>query len=432
MTQCVGSDGDRAEKDLHDSLIHDWNHIDQQHPQKHISLDDETLRDGLQSPSVMNPRIDQKIELLHLMADLGIDTANIGLPGAGPHVVEHTERLAREIASAKLAIGANCAARTVVADLKPIVEIVQRTGVPIVAATFLGSSPIRRYVEDWDIDRLVRCTEESVTFAVKNGLEVMFVTEDTTRADPATLRTLYAAAIRCGARRLVVCDTVGHATPAGVRALVKFIRGVVAECRAEVKIDWHGHNDRGLALTNALTAIVAGADQVHGCGLGIGERCGNTSMDQLLVNLHLLGWRRGRSLKKLPDYCRLVSKACGVPIPHNYPVVGTDAFETGTGVHAAAVIKAYRKNDPWLANRVYSGVPADEFGLEQKILVGPMSGKSNVIWVLEKLGLPKTDEVVDRVFAAAKRSRRNLTDEEVRSIAEDRQFVDEWSHFAIG
>jgi 2-isopropylmalate synthase len=431
MTQRVAEHAGDGGGDPHEALIYDWNLKDQQHPRKHVSVNDETLRDGLQSPSVTNPRIDEKIQILHLMAELGVDTANIGLPGAGPHVVEHTERLAREIAAAKLAVRPNCAARTVIADIRPIVEIVERTGVPILAATFLGSSPIRRYVEDWDLARLLRHTEESVSFAVKHGLEVMFVTEDTTRADPDTLKQIYAAAIACGARRVVVCDTVGHATPAGVRALIKFVLGIVAESGVDVKVDWHGHNDRGLALTNALTAIVAGADQVHGCGLGIGERCGNTSMDQLLVNLHLLGWRRGRSLTRLPEYCRAVSKACRVPIPHNYPVVGTDAFETGTGVHAAAVIKAIKKQDPWLANRVYSGVPADEFGLEQKILVGPMSGKSNVIWALEKLGIAVADEVVERVFAAAKRSRRNLTDDEIRDIAEHRQFIDEWSHFGV-
>jgi 2-isopropylmalate synthase len=426
----IGTGGDGADE-LHRSLIHDWNLKEQQHPQKHVTLDDETLRDGLQSPSIFNPRIDDKLRVLHLMAELGIDTANIGLPGAGPHVAADTERLAREIAEAKLPIRANCAARTVVADIQPIVDIVERTGVPIDAATFIGSSPIRRYVEDWDIERLVRLTADAVTFAVKHGLEVMYVTEDTTRADPETLRRLYSTAISCGARRIVVCDTVGHATPAGVRALIKFVRGVVSESGADVKIDWHGHNDRGLALTNALTAVVSGADQIHGCALGIGERCGNTSMDQLLVNLHLLGWRRTRSLKKLPEYCRTVSEVCGVPIPHNYPVVGTDAFETATGVHAAAVIKAYRKGDSWLANRVYSGVPADEFGLDQKIRVGPMSGKSNVVWVLEKLGIARTEDNVERVYQAAKRSRRNLTEEEIRHIVEERQYIDEWSFFEM-
>jgi isopropylmalate/homocitrate/citramalate synthase len=424
MTQRVEPEA----RDPHAGLIYDWNEHEQIRPSKPITLDDETLRDGLQSPSVCSPLIDDKIKLLHLMDELGIETADIGLPGAGPHVVEHTTRLAEEIARSKLKIRANCAARTSLADVQPVIDISQKTGVPIDCATFLGSSPIRRYTEDWELDRLLRLTEESVSYVVKHGLTSWYVTEDTTRADPETLGPLFRCAIRSGSRRLVICDTVGHATPAGVRSLIKFVRGIITESGEDVKIDWHGHNDRGLALTNALTAIVAGADQVHGCGLGIGERCGNTAMDQLLVNLKLLGWREG-SLRKLPEYCRAVAGACRVPIPPNYPVIGTDAFETGTGVHAAAVIKAYRKGDTWLANRVYSGVPADEFGLEQRIRVGPMSGKSNVVWALEKLKIAVTDEKVNRVFQAAKRSRRNLTDDEIRHVAEDVQFIDEFQHF---
>jgi 2-isopropylmalate synthase len=425
MTQGVKTQGDP-----HAGLIYDWNQIDQRRPQKPVTLDDETLRDGLQSPSCYNPRIEEKIRLLHLMEDLGIETANIGLPGAGPHVVEHTQRLAQEIASARMRLRPNCAARTLAADVQPCVDISQRTGVPISVATFLGSSPIRRYTEEWNLERLQRLTEEAVTFVVKSGLESWYVTEDTTRADPDTLRALFTTAIRCGAKRLIICDTVGHATPAGVRALFKWVRGLLAEIDApHVKLDWHGHNDRGLGLTNALTAMVAGADQVHGCGLGIGERCGNTSMDQLLVNLKLLGWREG-SLKKLPEYCQAVADACRIAIPPNYPAVGSDAFETGTGVHAAAVIKAMRKGDTWLANRVYSGVPADELGLAQKIRVGPMSGKSNVIFALEKLGLPQDEATVNRVFQAAKRAPRNLTDDEIRHAAAETPFVDEWQHFA--
>ncbi|MHC4832025.1 MAG: LeuA family protein [Planctomycetota bacterium] len=400
-------------------LIHDWNLVDATRPARPFTLNDETLRDGLQSPSVTSPTLDQKVEILHLMAKLGIERVNLGLPGAGPHVVEHVERLAREIVENKLPLKANCAARTVIADIQPIVEISQRTGLEIEAATFLGSSPIRRYTEDWDRDRLLRCTEEAVTYAVKNGCPAMYVTEDTTRTDPDTVKSLYRAAIGFGATRLVVCDTVGHATPSGVRALIRFVRGIVDEQGEPVKIDWHGHNDRGLGLTNALSAITSGADSIHGCGLGIGERCGNTSMDQLLINLKLLGWWEG-DLSHLADYCDKISRYTETQIPKNYPAVGSDAFETGTGVHAAAVIKALNKGEAWLANRIYSGVPADELGLEQKIVCGPMSGKSNVRFVLDRLGLPGDEATVERVFQAAKGS---------RATAEPA--VDEWQHFGI-
>jgi 2-isopropylmalate synthase len=413
-------------------LIYDWNVVETEVPTQRIQLNDETLRDGLQSPSVTSPTIDEKVEIVHLIAALGIDALNIGLPGAGPAVAADTERLALEIAQQKLDLYPNCAARTVIADIQPIVEISQKAGIPIEAATFLGSSPIRRYAESWDLDKLLRCTEEAVRFAVSNNLPSMYVTEDTTRADPETVRKLYTTAIECGARRVVVCDTVGHATPDGVRALVRFIRGVVADTGEDVQVDWHGHNDRGLGLVNALAAIEAGADRVHGTALGIGERCGNSAMDQLLVNLHLLGWREANDLTGLPTYCEAVSRTCHVPIPKNYPVVGVDAFETGTGVHAAAVIKAYKKGDAWLANRVYSGVPSDLVGRDQGIVVGPMCGRSNVLWVLEKVGLEADAETVDRVFEAAKRSRRNLTTEEVHAIATGADTpVDGWQHFQV-
>jgi 2-isopropylmalate synthase len=396
-------------------LIYDWNAVDAVPSTHPVMLDDETLRDGLQSPSVRTPSIEQKIGILHLIDELGIDTADIGLPGAGPHVVRDVERLAREIVTARLKVRANCAARTVVADIAPIADVAQRTGLAIEACTFIGSSPIRQYAEDWTLERLCRLTEEAVTFAVKQGLPVMYVTEDTTRADPDSLRALYSTAIRAGASRVCIADTVGHATPAGARAVVRFVQSIVDECGGGVGIDWHGHRDRDVAIENCLAAMDAGATRLHGAAIGLGERVGNTPMDMLLVNLTLMG-RRTSDLTKLVAYCRAVSEATGVPIPANYPVVGRDAFRTATGVHAAAVIKAHRKNDPDLVDAVYSGVPAGLVGREQEIEVGPMSGRSNVIYWLERRGLSATDEVVDRIFTKAKASSGVLTESEIRAL----------------
>lgn len=399
-------------------LIYDWNLIDEAasaKPPQTIELNDETLRDGLQSPSVLSPPIENKVELLHLMAALGINAVNIGLPGAGPHVQKQVTRLAREIVDQRLALAPNCAARTLEADIQPIVAISQEVGIPIEAATFIGSSPIRQYAENWELERLVRHTANAVSFTVKNGLPNMFVTEDTIRARPETIRTLYTTAIECGARRVVITDTVGHATPSGVSALVSFMKEVVADTGEDVKIDWHGHRDRGLSMPNSLAALRAGVDRVHACALGIGERCGNTPMDILLVNLKLLGWI-DNDLSRIADYCHLVSEATGVAIPPNYPIVGHDAFRTGTGVHAAAVIKALNKHDDWLADRVYSGVPAGEFGLKQTIEVGPMSGLSNVQYWLSSRGYPVEDELVRVVFDKAKASNRVLEDEEIEQL----------------
>lgn len=395
-----------------ESLIYDWNKIGAPTKPARVMFDDETLRDGLQSPSVRTPTIAQKIKILHLIDDLGIDTADIGLPGAGPRVAQDVERLAREIVGAKLSVRANCAARTTINDIRPIAEITQRTGLPIEVGAFIGSSPIRQYTEGWSLDWLLKSTEEAIRFAVSEGLEVLYVTEDTTRADPETLRQLYTCAIHAGARRICLADTVGHATPWGASAVVRFAGQVIKDSGAEVGIDWHGHRDRDLAIINSIAALEAGATRVHAAALGIGERVGNTPMDLLLVNLVVMGFIE-RDLTPLMAYCETVSEACGVPIPDNYPVVGKDAFRTATGVHAAAVVKAWRKGDRELMDAVYSAIPASLVGRKQQIEVGPMSGKSNVVFWLEQHGIPLSDPVVDRVFARAKSSTTVLTEAEI-------------------
>jgi isopropylmalate/homocitrate/citramalate synthase len=399
-------------------LIYDWNknHPPGLKPPGPVLINDETLRDGLQSPSVRDPSIAEKIEILHLMEVLGIHSLDLGLPGAGTRAVEAVTALAREIAAHKMKIRANCAARTHENDIRPIAEIVQQTGLPIEAATFIGSSPIRRFTEGWTDDFLLHTTEKAVKYAVSLGLDVMYVTEDTSRCDPETVKRLYATAINCGARAICICDTAGHATPMGALALVRFvIAEVVKPSGEQIRVDWHGHSDRGLAIANSMAAIIAGANCVHGCAIGLGERVGNTQVDQMLVNLKLMGiapWDE-QDLTKLKQYCQAVSRATGVPIPANYPVVGDDAFRTATGVHASAIIKAYHKDDVVLANTVYSGVPSHVFGLEQIIDIGPMSGKSNVLWWLERHGIPVSDRVVERIYQRAKQSDHTLSEAEI-------------------
>lgn len=401
-------------------LIHDWNAapgVPDPAALRGVQLNDETLRDGLQSPSVHDPDVEDKVALLRLMAEMGIAAADIGLPGAGPRVVRDVEALARTIVDEGLPIEPNCAARTVRADVEPIAEVSQRVGVAIEAACFIGSSPIRQYAEGWTLDRMLRATEEAVSFAVAEGLPVMYVTEDTTRARPEVLKRLYGTAIDCGARRICLADTVGHATPDGTRALVRWIREeVVAPSGEEVKVDWHGHRDRGLALANCLAAAEAGADRIHGTALGIGERCGNAEMDLLLVNFKLMGLLDA-DLSRLGEYVRLAASACRVPLAYNWPVFGEDAFRTATGVHAAAIVKAEAKGDAWLADRIYSGVPAGIFGMRQRIEISPMSGLSNVRHWLREHGYDPDDErLCHHVFEAAKRGDHTLSEEEARAL----------------
>ena len=405
-----------------DHLIYDWSVHGGPGPTRPAAamLDDETLRDGLQSPSVIDPSLDVKVRLLHLMDRLGIETADVGLPGSGPRQREAVEALCREIADNDLRIRANCAARTMIVDIQPIADVVQKTGVPIEACVFIGSSPIRQYAEEWELSRILRFTREAVEFAVGEGLEVMYVTEDTIRAAPDDLRQLFEAAIQAGASRLCLCDTVGAAVPWAVGNLVSWTRSVLEELGVSdrVGIDWHGHRDRGLDLANTLAALEAGATRVHGTALGVGERVGNTPIEQLLVNLRLLGWRDD-DLSVLPEYVETVAEAVGVPIPVNAPIVGRDAFRTATGVHAAAVIKAKKKGADWLADRIYSGVPASWIGREQEIVIGHMSGASNVVFWLQSRGLPSELEVVQAVLARAKKSEELLTEEEVMEVVRE-------------
>jgi len=398
-----------------DALIYDWNRDARaaKADYRAVQLDDETLRDGLQGPSVRNPPLEVKKRLLQLMDQLGINSADIGLPGASDRARSEIVALARETTKLKT-LKPNMALRTHPADVKGAIQAAQESGVAIEACAFIGSSPIRRFAEDWSLDTMLRNVEESVAALASAGLPVMFVTEDTTRADPETLVKLYDVAIGAGAGRICASDTVGHATPEGVRNLLTFLRKDVIRGR-KITLDYHGHNDRGLGTINALAATAV-ADRVHGCALGIGERVGNTSMDQLLINLQLWGLI-DRDLSPLVEYVALVSEHCGVPIPANYPALGSDAFRTGTGVHAAAVIKALRKGDRALADRVYSGVPASVLGLEQRIEVGPMSGESNVVFWLETHGYEVTKERIARIFDRAKQSDRLLTQDELDALA---------------
>src|SRR5437660_235217 len=399
-------------------LIYDWNTVEPpDRPSGPVAVHDETLRDGIQGPSVRDPDIDDKLRFLHLADELGVGSIDLGLPGSGPRAVADVERLAQEIRDQRMRIKPLCAARTLEVDIRPVVEISQRVGIPIEVATFIGSSPIRQYAEGWTIEHMVDNTRKAVRFAHQQQLPVLYVTEDTTRAQPQTLRRLFGTAIEEGAQRVAVCDTVGHSTPDGARAVVSYVRRMLDEIDPEVGLDWHGHSDRGFGLVNGIVAAVAGADRIHGCALGLGERVGNTHLDLLLVNFRLLGWI-DTDLSKLREMGEVVAEGTGMAIPANYPVLGRDAFRTATGVHAAAVIKAKRKGDDWLANRVYSGVPAELFGCEQVIEIGPMSGESNVVYWLEEHGIEARPDLVQTIINAAKQGDGLLSEAEILHIVQ--------------
>lgn len=405
---------DAKQERSHDELIYDWNELGRRGrliPQA-FTFFDETLRDGLQNPSVTDPTIEAKLELIHLMEKIGVHAADIGLPGSSKRAFDDVLRMCREITDNKLKLEVACAGRTVVSDITPMIEISQRAGIPVEVYAFIGSSPIRQLAEDWELETIVKRSAEAIDVAVKAGLPVAYVTEDTTRSRPEVLATLFKVAVDHGASRICLCDTVGHSTPDGVRNLVRFTRSVLDGMGAKVGIDWHGHNDRGLALVNAIYALECGADRVHGTALGIGERVGNAAMELILLNLKLLGQLEEQDLTHLLQYCNKAAEAVGWQVPINYPLVGADAFRTATGVHASAIIKAQQKGDAWLADRIYSGVPAGMFGREQEICIGYMSGASNVNYWLRQRKIEPSKELVDAILARAKETQHNLSDDD--------------------
>jgi 2-isopropylmalate synthase len=401
-------------------LIYDWNSIEKVapiSPRRRVQFLDETLRDGIQSPSVVDPAIEDKLRLVELANELGIDTTDIGLPGAGKRAVEDVTTIARHIKDNRLRIKPCCAARTHQNDVQAVIDISQKVGIEIEVMCFIGSSPIRQYAEDWDLARLLQLSADAIDLGRRYNLPVSYVTEDTTRSRPQVLTRLFSNAVEHGAHRLTICDTVGHATPDGIRNLLKFTRNVLEGVgRPEVGIDWHGHNDRGLGVVNSVFAIEYGADRIHGTALGVGERVGNAALDQILLNMKLLGELPDHDLTKLVEWCQTASRATQVAIHPQYPLAGSDAFRTATGVHAAAIIKAEKKGDAWLADRIYSGVPAGMFGKEQAIEIGHYSGESNVVYWLKKRGYEPTKELVAAVLGAAKSGNRVLDDAEIVAV----------------
>lgn len=403
-------------------IIHDWNLEGPSPPSiGAVHLHDETLRDGLQSPSVRNPDLEQKVRILRLLHDVGVQSASLGLPGASPQTQREIVSLLQLMHAEGLRPSPAVAARTHPHDLDATLEVGQKAGLPFEVMMFLGCSPIRMMTERWDEATLESLTRQAVRRTLQGGLTATFVTEDTTRSRPETLRRLFTAAIEEGATGLILCDTVGHATPSGVQHLVTWTDTLLKElgARDRVTIDWHGHDDRGLALVNGLAAANAGADRVHATVMGIGERVGNTPLDLMLVNLKMYGAYDG-DLAALNPLVQAVSDACQVPIPVGYPVFGADAFRTGTGVHAAAIRKALQQDDPWLAHRVYSAVPANWVGRSQEIEISYMSGASNIRFWLDRHGYPSdAPHLIQAILDLAKRAKRRLADAEIHAVVEE-------------
>ena len=379
-------------------------------------LFDETLRDGLQAPHIRNPTLEQKLAIVDHMARSGIRSADLGFPGSDAAATRECTEVARHIAAAGLDLKPGFAGRTHPADINAICEVGQQAGVAVEAYVFIGVSPIRQYVEDWDLELIRGAIRKSAAECRREDVEFVLVLEDAVRCTPQVLRSVYDVAMETGTRRLTLCDTVGAAVPSGTEALIRWTQRYFAERDHPMALEWHGHNDRGLALVNSLTALSLGCARVHGTVLGIGERAGNASLDQLVVNRHLDG-DHSYDLAALREYCEYAAPVLGVDIPQNYPAMGRDVFKTSAGVHASAILKAHEKGSTALKDSVYAGVPAGLLGREQEILIDAASGANNVKYWLTLHGHPTDDAtLIKRVLERAKAGRAPLTDEEIGQI----------------
>jgi 2-isopropylmalate synthase len=397
-----------------------WNNLRIEAPLQKLpysgTIFDETLRDGLQAPYVHAITPEQKLSIVDHMVRCGVRSADLGFPGSGPAAQRECAKIAKYIVANGYPLQQAYAGRTHPADIHAICEIAQEAGVGVDAYIFIGVSPIRQYVEDWNIALIQSNIRKSVAECEREGVEFVLVLEDTVRCTPEVLERVYDVAIDTGVRRVTLCDTVGAALPSGTASLIHWSNYYFSYHGHPVTFEWHGHNDRGLALINSLTALALGCDRVHGTILGVGERAGNAALDQLMINTHLD--RHGRyDLTALRDYCEHAASALGVSIPQNYPAMGRDVFKTSAGVHASAIMKAHEKGNTSVKDAIYSSVPASLLGRGQEVLIDASSGANNVKYWLTINGYRKDNaDAIKKVLIMAKAGHGPLSDDQIRRI----------------
>jgi 2-isopropylmalate synthase len=369
---------------MSESLIHKWNpdtEILKRLYQEALVVD-ETLRDGLQGYLNRQPSIEEKIQFLEMMHSLGITDLALGFPAGNPGDMPD---LARHIIQRKFQFNPYALARIVESDIDAIDEIAQETGLSIAVMLFVGSSPIRAFVEGWDFKEKGLQVEKMIKYAHSKSLEVIFATEDTTQSQHETIERLYKTALDQGVKRLLIADTVGAAEPNDVRVIINYFKNEIMNGFSGIELDWHGHNDLGLAVANSLQAIQSGVKRVHGTVRGIGERAGNAALEQLIYNMYKHGNNR-YNLQELRTYDRLVSDSTSEgDLSPRQPIVGDKIFTTRSGIHTSAILAALELGGPELADLIYSSVSAGALGREQEFELNEYSGSAGVKHELAKL-----------------------------------------------
>ncbi len=396
-------------------LLYSWNP-----PAKsgleNVEIEDDTLRDGLQGAFVRKPTVDEKIELFTLSSAIGCQHAVVGFPASSPQEMADSRRIVQAIQERGLKQQPWMLSRALVSDLEPIIALQRESDIPIGAAFFMGTSPLRRVVEKWDWDQVLRNVETAVAYCVENGVPFSLSIEDASRTPPEELRQLIQIGAKANGFSISICDTVGESTPDGAAQLVRFTREEIAKENADTRVLWHGHNDRGMAVANSAAAAEAGARIIGGSFLGIGERTGNAALEQVILYLYQNGATQWR-IDHLVNYCEKLSEYTNTPISNEMPLIGSQAFATCTGTHSAAVLKA-RAISVDYEDYIFSAVPASKLGLPQNIMIGPTSGLANARHVLQRLELPSDDQAASALLEHAKGKNSWVQHNEIKQWAE--------------
>ena len=385
-------------------FLYSWNALNRANI-SNVKIEDD-IRDALQSVRTVQPLLSERKALLDLSAKVGIQYSFLGFPAASQNETNLVTALVKHIADEKIPIEPVLMARALENDVKRIIEIQNETSYAVAADIFINTSALRLKIEGWTLDTIINKIKKSHHLSVNNNLKYRISLEDSARTAPDSIEILIKEIINLGIKTIVLCDTVGDCLPSGASNLTSFVMDIISKENVDVEIGWHGHNDKGLSLANALASVEAGATIISGTFTGIGERTGNIPLEQIIYILSQNG-NQLYDLKYLKPLCDMLSATTKTKIPYSLPIIGKDAFSTSTGTHVAAIYKAKEFGQSF-EDLMYSGVAASDLERRQTLLIGPNSGRSAIIAALEEIQIVATENTVTSILDYCKKQNHCL------------------------
>ncbi len=392
-------------------------------PTNYVKIFDTTLRDGEQSPGATMTSA-EKLEVAQNLARLGVDIIEAGFPAASPDDLEAVRRIAQEVGNpqagesdAKVPVIAGLA-RATKADIDKAWEAVQVAQKPRIH-TFLATSPIHmKHKLKMDPEEVVNLVSEMVTYARSLCADVEFSPEDASRSEPEFLYVVLGEAIKAGATTLNIPDTVGYTTPDEFYKLIEGIIKNTPGMHAGITVSVHCHDDLGMATANTLAGIRAGARQAEVTMNGIGERAGNTSLEEVVMTLRtrrpIFELETGINTQQIARVSRLVSNYTGIIVQPNKAIVGANAFAHEAGIHQDGMLKH---------QTTYEIMRPEDVGVNQsKLVMGKHSGRHALRTRLAEMGHSLDEVELDKAFARFKQladRKKTVADADLEAIIAD-------------